>query len=152
MPLRFWTTFALIGACAGFSPVAAADSSAQQRPARSQVRATPAPATGWEALWGNRWWPVELIDRREGLTKIHYTGWGSEWDEWVEPSRLRKAAPRVALRAGMIGQRVDVEWHGNWWNAEIIAVRAGLYKVHYVGWGNEWDEWVEPIRLRKRSR
>jgi hypothetical protein len=65
---------------------------------------------------------------------------------------LRKAAPRVPLRAGKLGQRVDVEWHGSWWDGEIIAVRAGLYKVHYVGWGQEWDEWVEPIRLRKRSR
>jgi hypothetical protein len=152
MRLRLWTAIALTLGCTAFSAPASAERRGDPPPTCARHCSAPQPTAGWEALWGNRWWPVEIVGRREGLTKIHYTGWGNEWDEWVEHSRLRKAAPRVALRAGKVGQRVDVEWQGTWWDGEIIAVRAGLYKVHYAGWGSEWDEWVEPSRLRKRSR
>lgn len=122
------------------------DARAKPAPAQRSNRAAP----GWEVAWGGSWWRAEILERKAGLTKIHYTGWGSEWDEWVEPKRLRRAAPHVPLAAGKRGQKVSIEWQGSFWDGEIIATRAGLYKVHYTGWGNEWDEWVEPARLRAR--
>ncbi len=51
-----------------------------------------------------------------------------------------------------VGDAVDVEWKGDWWKAEVKRVRAGpVYYIHYVGWGNEWDEWVAPRRIRART-
>ena len=114
------------------------------RPAKPLVRRT-APV---EVSWGGSWWKAEVLERRGQLTKIHYTGWGPEWDEWVEPARIRAAAPETPLAKGRTGQRVSIEWHGSWWDGEIVATKNGFYKVHYTGWGAEWDEWVESDRLR----
>jgi hypothetical protein len=51
-----------------------------------------------------------------------------------------------------VGDPVDVEWKGDWWKAEVKKVRSGpVYYVHYVDWGNEWDEWVAPRRIRART-
>lgn len=50
------------------------------------------------------------------------------------------------------GDDVDVEWNGEWWKATVISVSAGPnYKIHYVGWGPEWDETVGPTRVRART-
>jgi hypothetical protein len=83
-----------------------------------------------------------------GLYRVHYTDWGSEWDEWVERDRLRPAAERQPLERVHVGQRLEARWHGTWWAAEIVAAKNGFYKVHYTGWGPEWDEWMEIDRLR----
>ncbi len=101
-----------------------------------------------EVEWSGSWWPATVMQTRGKLTRIHYTGWGAEWDEWVGPERVRSAAVRPPVRSPRPGQRVEVEWHGSWWPATVIQARAGLTKIHYTGWGAEWDEWIEPPRLR----
>jgi hypothetical protein len=123
-----------------------ADARGKPAPAQRAQRGTP----GWHVAWGGSWWRAEILERKSGLTKIHYTGWGSEWDEWVEPNRVRRAPPDVPVTNGRVGQKVSIEWQGSFWDGEIIATRSGLSKVHYSGWGSEWDEWVEPARLRAR--
>lgn len=123
------------------------------KPARPAVAVAPrvTPARSVEVLWGGQWWAAEILESRAGLSRIHYTGWGPEWDEWVGPERLRAvtpATPVVPLKSARVGQRIEVEWHGSWWAAEVVAVKNGFYKIHYTGWGSEWDEWVELPRMR----
>lgn len=105
-----------------------------------------------EVLWGGTWWPAEILETRSSLTKVRYTGWGPEWDEWIEPARMRPAASKRPLTNARVGQRVLIEWHGTWWDGEVIEQRSGFSKVHYTGWGPEWDEWVEPARLRATTQ
>lgn len=51
-----------------------------------------------------------------------------------------------------VGDTLDVEWSGTWYEAQILAVLAGpQYKIHYVGWGNNYDEAVGPSRMRARA-
>jgi hypothetical protein len=108
--------------------------------AASQARAV-------EVLWGGSWWAAETLESKNGQTKIHYSGWGSEWDEWVDASRLRSAF-HPALKNPKAGQKIEVEWHGSWWAAEIVEARSGFFKIHYAGWGSEWEEWIEQNRMR----
>ncbi len=49
-----------------------------------------------EVAWGGSWWAARVIARRGKLMKVDYTGWGSEWDEWVGAARIRKARLRRA--------------------------------------------------------
>ena len=50
------------------------------------------------------------------------------------------------------GDAVDVLWNGEWWQATVVTASPGPeYKVHYVGWGNEWDEEVGEERIRART-
>jgi hypothetical protein len=39
---------------------------------------------------------------------------------------------------------------GKWYASEIIDGKpsANTYKVHYCGWDDKWDEWLDPTRLR----
>jgi len=53
--------------------------------------------------------------------------------------------PAVAYRAC---QKVEVEWGGRWWAAEVLTVRGNYYYIHYTGWSNSWDEWVPECRIR----
>ena len=106
------------------------------------------PARAVEVLWGGSYYAAEILDARGDLYRVHYTDWGSEWDEWVERDRLRPATERPPLERANVGQKLEARWHGTWWAAEIVAAKNGFYKVHYTGWGPEWDEWVEIERLR----
>jgi hypothetical protein len=50
------------------------------------------------------------------------------------------------------GDNVDVLWNGEWWQATVVSANTGpSYKIHYVGWGNEWDEEVGEERIRART-
>jgi hypothetical protein len=48
----------------------------------------------------------------------------------------------------LVGEKVDVEWNGSWWKAEIVGVNGSLYRVHYTGWASSWDENVTLARIR----
>jgi hypothetical protein len=55
------------------------------------------------------------------------------------------ARPALDYRAC---QKVQVEWGGTWWAAEVLQVRGNQYYIHYTGWSNSWDEWVAECRVR----
>lgn len=47
-----------------------------------------------------------------------------------------------------VGQKVEVEWHGTWYPAVVIEAGQGQWKIHYDGYGDDWDEWVGPDRIK----
>jgi hypothetical protein len=49
-----------------------------------------------------------------------------------------------------IGERVEVEWAGDWYPATILEVRGSKYKIHYLGYDTDWDEWIDAARLRRK--
>jgi hypothetical protein len=54
--------------------------------------------------------------------------------------------PDTPLEAG---SRVLARWQGYWFPAEVVALEAGgLVRIHYTGWGDEWDEAVPRDTLR----
>jgi hypothetical protein len=42
-----------------------------------------------EVEWRGNWYKASIIRRDGKKTQIHYVGYGSEWDEWVTPERIR---------------------------------------------------------------
>lgn len=51
-----------------------------------------------------------------------------------------------------VGDNVDVEWKGSWYPASVMEVKPqGNYKIHYDGYGGNWDEVVGPGRIRARN-
>ena len=58
-------------------------------------------------------------------------------------------AQTIAAANYQPGQSVQVEWRGSWYAATIVAVLdGGQYHIHYDGWGDEWDEGVDALRIR----
>ena len=90
--------------------------------------------------WHGSWWAAHAIGRtNDGRAVIHYDGWSSAWDEVVTPARVAHATDDGKL---------FVSWGGSWWPATIVRQeRNGALRVHYDGWGAEWDETVEEGRV-----
>ena len=40
--------------------------------------------------WNGTWWDGEILDIKEDKYLISYENYSSSWDEWIDPSRLRK--------------------------------------------------------------
>ena len=40
--------------------------------------------------WKGGWWPAKILAIGNGKYKVHYDNYGSEWDEFVGPSRVKK--------------------------------------------------------------
>lgn len=90
--------------------------------------------------WHGSWWPAHVVKRtNDGRAVIHYDGWGAEWDEAVDASRMTHP---------VADGKLFVEWRGSYWPASIVSAPSErALRVHYEGWGKEWDEAVEPSRL-----
>ena len=41
-----------------------------------------------------------------------------------------------------VGDEVTVFWKGEEFKCKVVEVKEGAVKVHYVGWGAVYDEWV----------
>jgi hypothetical protein len=63
------------------------------------------------------------------------------------PDHWRIAQP-LKRRATRQGERVEVEWKGKWYRAQIMESSGDQCKVHYIGFADSWDEWVGPERIR----
>jgi CHAT domain-containing protein/Tfp pilus assembly protein PilF len=50
-----------------------------------------------------------------------------------------------------VGDRIEVQWQGDWYKAEVIEVKGTQYKIHYVGYAASWDEWIDKSRIRTSS-
>lgn len=94
-----------------------------------------------KVFWNNKWYDATIKDYKDGKWFIHYDGWSDSWDEWVGSDRIKFA--------WNIGQSIKVEWNGMWYNATIMELGDGKYKIHYDGWGNQYDEWVGTGRMKR---
>jgi len=57
-------------------------------------------------------------------------------------------ATTIPPAGARVGQVVEVKTQNKWWTARIIAEEGERVKVTYPGWGEDWDEWAAPNRVR----
>lgn len=126
--------------------------------ASAQVtHASPLCSVGDQAhvLWKGEWYPATVVKVNEYQTRcfIRYDGYGSQWDEWVGAERYRKSGHAGAANAGIAfkpGDAVQVKWKGKWYDASVLKVGNGKYRIHYDQYDSSWDEWVTGERMRRR--
>ena len=46
------------------------------------------------------------------------------------------------------GQALRAQWGHGWFDAQVIAVEPGGVRIHYTGYGDNWNEVVPLYRLR----
>lgn len=104
-----------------------------------------------------------------GRVKVHYDGYDDIWDETIPRSRIKGrvtgpvAVPeppekvrRTSVEAAKtnqykIGDRVKVEWHSHNYPAVVVGVVGReRYRVHFEGYGNEWDINVPRDRIQAK--
>ena len=129
-----------------FVLAAPAASSAQ---ANKPVAAAHATGDALFVEWGGSWWKATAITPLpDGRTVIHYDGWNEDYDEVAKPKRIRTALNPTTPTAG---DALFVEWEGSWWPATVLKVSKGGYRIHYTGYGPEWDEDVTMARIARLS-
>ncbi len=100
--------------------------------------------------WGGSWWKATAITALpDGRTVIHYDGWSDDYDEVAKPKRIRTSLANLPLPSK--GDSVFVEWKGSWWPAKILVLNKGGCRIHYDGYGPEWDEDVGFSRVTRLS-
>ena len=120
--------------------------------------------------WEGKDYPA-IVLTSEGPTKfkIHYVGYDDAWDETVPKSRIKglrtgnevppdppskvrqKAMEAAQTNTYRVGDHVRVEWKDRLYPAQIVdVVGKERYKVHYEGYGKEWDEIVGLNRLQPK--
>lgn len=130
----------------------------------------------WVA-WEGRDYPAYVIDQRSKTRfRVHYDGYDTRWDEDVTLDRIKgrikgpvvppPAPDRVARAMGLgpnpsgsagapsvfaAGDRVRVRWRGSTYAATVLALEGpGKLRVHYEGYGPEWDEVVSDDRVARK--
>jgi hypothetical protein len=59
-----------------------------------------------------------------------------------------KANPDVDK--GMVAD-CEVLWGGQWFEAKVLKTEKDRWFIHYIGWANNWDEWVGKDRIRFKN-
>ena len=118
--------------------------------------------------WEGRDYPAMIVEvPGPGKLKVHYDGLDEIWDEVIPRNRLKgrvtgpvampeppEKVRRTAIEAAKTntykaGDRVRVDWHGHIYSATIIGVLGPeRYRVHYEGYGNEFDENIGRDRVQ----
>ncbi|HIK11986.1 MAG TPA: hypothetical protein IGS52_17280 [Oscillatoriaceae cyanobacterium M33_DOE_052] len=77
---------------------------------------------------------------------VHYVGYGSSDDEWVDEDDVRSRDLATTDDNGYaVGQKVKV-WDDDeeeWYSAIIKEIRRNQYYIHYIGYDESDDEWVD---------
>jgi len=47
-----------------------------------------------------------------------------------------------------VGDKSEVLWKGTWYPATVKKAKGDQCYIHYTGYGNNWDEWVGPDRIK----
>jgi len=64
------------------------------------------------------------------------------------PEGAERAPTRYDPDGHSVGDHVEVKWKTSWWPAVLLERRGAGWLVHYVNYGDEWDELVTPDRVR----
>lgn len=93
----------------------------------------------------DKWLNAEVVQKRNGQIKVHYSGFAFKYDEWLplDSPRLLKQWKRGQHL--QLNNRVDVQdTRGQWLEARVINFEGQeLIRVHYKGYAPKFDETLE---------
>ncbi|MFO0550354.1 MAG: hypothetical protein U0271_18310 [Polyangiaceae bacterium] len=120
--------------------------------------------------WDGKEYPAVILSA-SGPTKfkVHFDGYDDVWDDVVPKTRIKgfrrgdeprpeppakvrqKALEAAKTNTYRINDMIRVEWNGRFYPAQIIdVVGKEKYRVHYEGYGPEFDENVGLSRIQPK--
>lgn len=109
----------------------------------------------------NKWYEAQIIDISKSsnrLIKVHYKGWNSKFDTWVnlnnksdlnrvEILHTNTMKPNVLgiLNKYEIGSQCDcLDSNDKWFEATIVEISLNnkLVKIYYNDWDSKYAEWI----------
>ena len=117
---------------------------------------------GVEVEWNGQWYPAEVLQTKDGKHFIHYTGYGSNWDEWVSPERVRKSDGKALASSPQtlpansrpaaapptpVAEKVAA-WQRDWeiFGAELLKAQGDS---GFVGKEVEWNGEFQEVSVNK---
>jgi hypothetical protein len=100
--------------------------------------------------WEGKPFDARVTEVDGDFMRITYPGWSAAWDEWILSNRVVADSLTSTAPARHVGDKVEVEWNGEWWPASVVQISNKLCLVHYDGYADRWDEWVGSKRIRSR--
>ena len=120
--------------------------------------------------WEGKEYPAVIVSADAAKLRVHYKDYDDVWDEDVLRSRVKgfytgkeprpeppakvrqKAMEAAQTNTYRVGDHVRVEWSdGRLYPAQIIdVVGKEHYRVHFEGYGPEWDENVRLARIQPK--
>lgn len=92
------------------------------------------------------WYEATVLKSERNEYFVHYAGYGSSDDEWVDPEDVRSRNLAASDRNGYaVGQKVKV-WDDDeeeWYTATILKTQGNQYFIHYLDYDSSYDEWVD---------
>ncbi len=120
----------------------AASARAEKVPKPAEGKEAPPVNRTGEAEWAGKWYPVQILDEKDGKFHVHYDTYSDAFNEWVAKDRVRfPGKPKAETKC-------EVEWAGKWYPAQVIAEEKGQWKIKYDGYSDTWNEWVGKERIR----
>lgn len=113
-----------------------------------------------EIKWGSHWYAGEVLEVDGDRYKVHYDGYGANWDEWATLERLRdkddarsvspakEVTPVDAAVDWKAGDRVEAKSYGSWYPATVLEAGEGKWRVTFDGYASGSDAWVEADGIR----
>ncbi|KAJ9449644.1 Protein TIS11 [Diplonema papillatum] len=101
------------------------------------------------------WRVCTILAQDQSRYHVHYDGYSTQFDEWVNKSSDRTIAPgsiRAASEAPKVGAKVIVlsKRKRVWRQCTVIECQTDLIKVHYDGYSEQFDETLEAASDRIR--
>lgn len=112
-----------------------------------------------EVKWNEKWYPAKILEKKDNQSKVRWVtiGWDTEAsDEWVDNSRVREPGPAnnglplATAKTYATGQKVQIKWGAKYYPGVIKKYNDGQYFVHYDGYEDTDDEWVNPTAIKER--
>jgi hypothetical protein len=109
---------------------------------RTSVQPSPGLSAKLFVEWKGTWYPAEIIASSGNSNLIHYTGYGTQWDEWVTAERMRYSTeetgpkplehtaeqplPEPSPRMNPMPGDTVVHWGSRWWRADVLKVECRI--------------------------
>jgi hypothetical protein len=105
-----------------------------------------------------RWYEGTVIAMHGAdQVRIHFDGWNSNFDELMVKSserlaplhlhsikRKNKRKAQRKFRDFEDGDIIDCkDTMGDWYESAVLDIKDGQVLIHYEGWPNVWDEWID---------
>ncbi len=111
-----------------------------------------------EALWkhGSTWYKGTIGEIKDSLYFINYNDGDTEWTtanyiKMEGDTKISWPTNTCANKASLfkVGDQVDVEERGIWYDATVLDVKDGQYYIHYDRYSSSYDCVVNNDRIRK---
>lgn len=92
------------------------------------------------------WLGALLVKQEAGRFHVRYFGYDNDRPgSWSIKDRVVER-DRICLPTDP--PPVKVQWKGAWYNARVLNRKGDEFRIHYMGYGPEWDETVPRDRVR----